>query len=73
LDGIDELLVALHDIGQILSRPALARLAKIEQVAEEVAGTAPPPHRRAQEVSAARGRGDPATVSRPSTVVRPSS
>jgi transcriptional regulator with XRE-family HTH domain len=43
LDGIEELLVALHDIRQILSRPALTRLAKIEQVAEEVAGTAPPP------------------------------
>ena len=39
LDGVDELLVALRDIEQILSRPALARLAKIEQVAEEVAGT----------------------------------
>ena len=37
LDGIDELLVALGDIRQILSRPALARLAKIERVAEEVA------------------------------------
>jgi transcriptional regulator with XRE-family HTH domain len=43
LDGIEELLVALHDIRQILSRPTLARLAKIERVAEEVAGTAPPP------------------------------
>jgi len=41
LDGIEELLVALHDIGQILARPALTRLAKIEQVAEEVAGAAP--------------------------------
>jgi hypothetical protein len=29
--------VALCDIGQILPRPALARLAKIEQIAEEVA------------------------------------
>ena len=37
VDGIDELLVALHDIRQILSRPTLARLAKIEQVAEQVA------------------------------------
>ena len=37
LDGVDELMVALRDIGQILSRPALARLAKIEQVAEELA------------------------------------
>jgi transcriptional regulator with XRE-family HTH domain len=42
LDGIEELLVALHDIRQVLSRPTLARLAKIEQVAEEVASTAPP-------------------------------
>lgn len=38
LDGVGELLVALRDIGQILSRPPLARLAKIERVAEEVAG-----------------------------------
>jgi len=29
--------LTLHDIRQILSRPALERLAKIEQVAEEVA------------------------------------
>jgi transcriptional regulator with XRE-family HTH domain len=41
LDGVDELLVALRDIGQILSRPALARLAKIEGVAEEVAAIRP--------------------------------
>jgi transcriptional regulator with XRE-family HTH domain len=41
VDGIEELLVAMHDIRQILSRPALARLAKIEQVAEEVAGASP--------------------------------
>jgi len=41
LDGIEELLVALRDIGQILARPALTRLAKIEQEAEEVAGAAP--------------------------------
>jgi len=40
LDGVDELLVALHDIRRILSRPALARLAKIERVAEEVAASA---------------------------------
>src|SRR6266568_3065230 len=37
-DGIDELLVALRDIEQILARPALARLAKIERVAQQVAG-----------------------------------
>jgi transcriptional regulator with XRE-family HTH domain len=42
LDGIEELLVALHDIKQILSRPTLARLAKIEQVAKELASTVPP-------------------------------
>ena len=42
LDGIEELLVALRDIGQILARPALTRLAKIEQVAEEVAGAGQP-------------------------------
>ncbi len=29
--------MARHDIRQILSRPALSRLAKIERVAEEVA------------------------------------
>src|SRR5216683_1528261 len=39
-DGIDELLVALRDIEQILARPALARLAKIERVAQQVAGQA---------------------------------
>lgn len=40
-DGIEELLVALHDIKTIVSRPALARLAKIERVAEEVANAVP--------------------------------
>jgi transcriptional regulator with XRE-family HTH domain len=52
LDGIDELLVALHDIRHILSRPALERLAKIERVAEEVADgapTAPSPGRRTNQ------------------------
>jgi transcriptional regulator with XRE-family HTH domain len=39
LDGIEELLVALRDIEGILARPALARLAKIERVAEQVAET----------------------------------
>jgi transcriptional regulator with XRE-family HTH domain len=42
LDGIEELIVALHDIAQVLSRPTLARLAKIGQVAEQVATAAPP-------------------------------
>lgn len=41
LDGVGELLVGLRDIGQILARPALARLARIEQVAEEVAAARP--------------------------------
>lgn len=41
LDGVEELLVALHDIGEVLSRPTLARLAKIGQVAEQVASAAP--------------------------------
>ncbi|GAA3655494.1 hypothetical protein GCM10022224_018270 [Nonomuraea antimicrobica] len=38
LDGVEELIVALHDIGQVLARPALARLARIGRVAEQVAG-----------------------------------
>ena len=38
VDGIEELLVAVHDIAQVLSRPALARLVKIGGVADEVAG-----------------------------------
>lgn len=33
LDGVEELLVALHDIEGILSRPGLARLAKIAGIA----------------------------------------
>ena len=33
--------MALHDIAQVLSRPALTRLAKIGGVAEQVAGGAP--------------------------------
>lgn len=41
LDGIEELIVALHDIAHVLSRPTLARLAKIGGVAEQVAGAAP--------------------------------
>jgi transcriptional regulator with XRE-family HTH domain len=37
VDGIEEVIVALHDIGTVLSRPTLARLARIGAVAEEVA------------------------------------
>jgi transcriptional regulator with XRE-family HTH domain len=35
LDGVEELIVALHDIGQVLSRPTLARLARIGRAAEQ--------------------------------------
>jgi transcriptional regulator with XRE-family HTH domain len=35
LDGVDELIAALHDISEVLSRPTLARLTKIERVARE--------------------------------------
>jgi transcriptional regulator with XRE-family HTH domain len=38
LDGVEELIVALHDITEVLSRPPLARLARIGRVAEQVAG-----------------------------------
>jgi transcriptional regulator with XRE-family HTH domain len=38
LDGIEEVLIALHDIGEVLSRPALARLARIGRAAEQAAG-----------------------------------
>ena len=38
LDGLEELIVAAHDIGEILARPAVARLARIGKAAEQVAG-----------------------------------
>jgi transcriptional regulator with XRE-family HTH domain len=34
MDGVEELIVALHDISEVLSRPVLTRLAKIGQVAK---------------------------------------
>jgi transcriptional regulator with XRE-family HTH domain len=37
VDGIEELLVAVHDIAEVLARPALARLVRIGGVADEVA------------------------------------
>ncbi|TDD13613.1 helix-turn-helix domain-containing protein [Nonomuraea diastatica] len=43
LDGVEELIIALHDIGEVLSRPALVRLARIGEVADQVAS--PEPHR----------------------------
>ena len=33
---LEELIVALHDIGAVLDRPALARLARIARAAEQV-------------------------------------
>ena len=38
LDGVEEMIIALHDIGEVLSRPALARLARIGRAAEQAAG-----------------------------------
>lgn len=38
LDGVEELIVALHDIGEVLARPALAQLARIGRAAEQAAG-----------------------------------
>jgi transcriptional regulator with XRE-family HTH domain len=35
LDGLEELIVALNDIGEILERPPLARLARIARAAED--------------------------------------
>jgi transcriptional regulator with XRE-family HTH domain len=42
LDGLEELIVALHDIGEVLERPALARLARIARAAEQLTEPAPP-------------------------------
>jgi transcriptional regulator with XRE-family HTH domain len=44
LDGVEELIVALHDIAEVVSRPTLARLAKIGRIAEQVASMAPVPN-----------------------------
>ena len=40
LDGLEELIVALHDISEVLQRPSLARLVRIARAAEQV--TEPP-------------------------------
>jgi hypothetical protein len=34
LDGLEELIVALHDIAEVLQRPALTRLARIARAAD---------------------------------------
>ena len=41
LDGLEELIVALHDIGEVLERPALARMARIARAAEQVTSLPP--------------------------------
>ena len=41
--------MALHDIAEVVSRPTLARLAKIGRIAEQVASTAGPPGEQSQE------------------------
>jgi transcriptional regulator with XRE-family HTH domain len=35
LDGLEELIVALHDIGEVLERPALAQLTRIARAVEQ--------------------------------------
>ena len=42
LDGLEELIVALHDIGEVLQRPSLARLVRIARAAEQLTGPQPP-------------------------------
>ena len=40
LDGLEELIVALHDIREVIDRPALARLTRIARAAEQEADPA---------------------------------
>jgi transcriptional regulator with XRE-family HTH domain len=47
LDGLEELIIALHDIGEILERPALARMARIGRAAEGQAADRTPTRRAA--------------------------
>jgi transcriptional regulator with XRE-family HTH domain len=49
LDGLEELIVALHDIGEVLQRPSLARLARIARAAEQVTEPPQPPAARRQQ------------------------
>jgi hypothetical protein len=47
LDGLEELIIALHDIGEILERPALARRARIGRAADGQAADRTPTRRAA--------------------------
>jgi transcriptional regulator with XRE-family HTH domain len=49
LDGLEELLVALHDIGGVLQRPSLARLLRIARAAEQVTESPQPLAARRQQ------------------------
>jgi transcriptional regulator with XRE-family HTH domain len=46
---LEELIVALHDIGEVLQRPSLARLARIARAAEQVTEPPQPPAARRQQ------------------------
>jgi transcriptional regulator with XRE-family HTH domain len=46
--GREELIVALHDIGEVVQRPSLARLVRIARAAEQVTGPPPSPAARRQ-------------------------
>jgi len=41
LDGLEELIVALHDIGEVLQRPALARMTRIARAADQLTSVPP--------------------------------
>ena len=49
LDGLEELIVALHDIGEVLQRPNLARLVRIARAAEQAPGSPQPTAARRQQ------------------------
>lgn len=49
LDGLEELIVALHDIGEVLQRPNLARLVRIARATEQAPAFPPPQTARRQQ------------------------
>jgi transcriptional regulator with XRE-family HTH domain len=59
MDGVEELIVALHDVAEVLSRPGLARLAKIGGVAEEVATAGSAAHSRPRGQRPQSGSSEP--------------